>query len=506
MKKSNSYEVFHKLAILGSYQYSLAKALETLNMKSVYIYGFGEIGQMLYRQIKGGVNILGIIDVKKAQTEAEYEGVPIFLPEQIPNDDSIIIITPAAYVVDIAWSLMQSGIEHKRLWSFNMLLDVVLKYGIDEKLECDYTKQFLVEGASFENKGAQAMLFTAISEIRRRYPKALIWYMPNESLASYNESLRNKYNMLYVPCDFSTGSNFFEILHNLTAIVDVSGYALAPHFKNNKIIPMTRAAWDYNIPLYFMPQSFGPLDFEEEVNEEYKTLLPTAKAIFARERQGYEEMREKYHLENIQLSKDLVLQNKSLDLESIYTGVPDFSKYHISEQNAVAIIPNAKTYIFGNKQEILKMYKEVIDYLIQLGKKVYIVCHSNDQEVSDDIYTMYKEKESVILYDKEIDCIGYSALVQNFQYVIASRYHAIVHAYKENIPCIAIGWAEKYKELLNSFQQEQYIFDVREGIDVSTLKEAIVQMDANYQKEKLIIADILPEMQKRNCFDVLSEL
>ena len=37
-------------------------------------------------------------------------------------------------------------------------------------------------------------------------------------------------------------SEVYELVHNLTAIVDVSGYALATHFKSARTIPLTQMA------------------------------------------------------------------------------------------------------------------------------------------------------------------------------------------------------------------------------------------------------------------------
>lgn len=505
-KKSNSSQVFRKLALLGSYHISFPNVLKMMNIKSTYIYGFGEIGQILYRYIKDEIKIEGIIDKGKSKEKKTHEGIDIISPEEIPDNNVAIIVTPSAYVVDIISQLLQRGIQKERLWSFNVLLDIALKYGTNIHDKIDFSKQFLITGANFENKGAQAMLFTAVSEIRKRYPKAIIWYMVNGNIKIYTEDVKQRYNMLFLMGGLNPDSQVYESMHNITAMVDVSGYTLASHFKNSKIIPIMQIAFEYNIPLYFMPQSFGPLDFKEEVHVVLRELLPTAKVIFAREKQGYDEMKEKYHLQNIYLSKDLVLQNEELDLESIYTEVPDLSKYDIGVENAVAIIPNTQTYVFGNKLKVLNMYKEIIDLLLSLGKKVYIVGHSDDQEVSEDIYAMYTDSEDVLLYDQEFDCIGYSTLVRNFQYIIASRYHAIVHALKEGTPCIAIGWAEKYIELMNGFEQKEYVFDVRNEMNVKAIVDAVAMMDKSFENTSMRIKELLPKFQAENCFDVLSGL
>ena len=75
-KRDNSFDVFHKLALLYSYRGSFAKALKVLKVQSVYIYGFGEIGQMLYRLIKDKIKIEEIQDlIETSLKEKKYDEV-----------------------------------------------------------------------------------------------------------------------------------------------------------------------------------------------------------------------------------------------------------------------------------------------------------------------------------------------------------------------------------------------------------------------------------------------
>ena len=97
----------------------------------------------------------------------------------------------------------------------------------------------------------------------------------------------------------------------------------------------------------------------------------------------------------------------------------------------------------------------------------------------------------------------FAEFIEHFQYIIASRYHAIVQAYKKGIPCMVIGWAEKYRELLQIFGQAQYLFDVRSSIDIKKVEDTLEMMNASYKAERKSIRDILSDVQKENCFDIL---
>ena len=96
-----------------------------------------------------------------------------------------------------------------------------------------------------------------------------------------------------------------------------------------------------------------------------------------------------------------------------------------------------------------------------------------------------------------------SELMKQFEFVIGSRYHSLVHAYKNSIPCIALGWAQKYQSLLTKFGQTEYWLDVRDAITEQDVEKAIKAMTVNRGKEIKRIADILHSVQAENVFDVL---
>lgn len=46
-----------------------------------------------------------------------------------------------------------------------------------------FMKQFMITGANFRNKGAQAMLFVTVDELRRRYPDCRIYFATSERIS-----------------------------------------------------------------------------------------------------------------------------------------------------------------------------------------------------------------------------------------------------------------------------------------------------------------------------------
>ena len=95
--------------------------------------------------------------------------------------------------------------------------------------------------------------------------------------------------------------------------------------------------------------------------------------------------------------------------------------------------------------------------------------------------------------------------MKQFQYLVASRFHSIVHAFKNGIPCIALGWATKYHDLLNLFDQGQYILDVRNDIGEAEMLAIIDRMNARYLEESAKIRKGLAAVQKQNVFDIVTQ-
>ena len=116
---------------------------------------------------------------------------------------------------------------------------------------------------------------------------------------------------------------------------------------------------------------------------------------------------------------------------------------------------------------------------------------------------MYKDEDRVHLIEEELSCIEYEKVIVFFDFVIASRYHSIVHSYKAGTPAIIIGWATKYYELAQEMHQEKYHIDVRKELRVEKILNLVEIMHLNYQNESEIIRKEVSELQRHNLFDVL---
>lgn len=399
----------------------------------------------------------------------------------------------------------------------------------------------LITGAQFHNKGAQSLLFTVMSELRSRYENVEIYYLPIDDCFQY-EPENYRFHLVfddlayldYIRQGKDVSSSLYRcgkeiikwVLRHRTkkilrlsrvwpivnAVVDVSGYALTSKFElrgTYRYIRHINMAKKRGIPVILMPQSFGPFEYsDEKVKLLLCDALNSADCIFAREAEGADALAGIGVDQNVKQSADLVLQSKEVDWRYVFTGKPILSAPVLQTENNVAVIPNTQLYRYGSKNQVLQTYRTIIKKLLQAGKRVYIFRHSNDLVACEDIYAMFSDNNHVNLIREEMSCLEYSIFVQQFDFIVASRFHSIVHAYREGIPAFILGWAIKYHNLASLVQQESYVFDGTNAAsdNQDAMLRQLEKMIENYAQESIVIRRSLEQIQANNCYDACDSI
>ena len=332
-------------------------------------------------------------------------------------------------------------------------------------------KKVLVVGANFVNKGAQSMLFTVTNEIKKRYSDCDVYFACNGEKYSENNYVFKRLLYTKLSQDLALGKhvnyiNFSKIfiknfakfilgrskdlfqiydakkiIPEINLIIDVSGYALADicnPSEHEYYLDNIRIAKKYDIPIILMPQSFGPFNYSEEnsyIIDGIRELLPYCRAIYARENEGYEYL-QKFNLNNLRYSTDLVLQNISIDKKNVCKTTYKAIVPKI-EEHSIAVIPNYHCFASGLEEHSYSLYYKIIKTLLDYKKNVYIFRHASfDLEICRKIKSMFKNEERVHLIEREFDCIEYDEFIKKFEFIICSRYHGCVHAFKNYVPNI----------------------------------------------------------------------
>ena len=155
-------------------------------------------------------------------------------------------------------------------------------------------------------------------------------------------------------------------------------------------------------------------------------------------------------------------------------------------------------------EEALRLYTAAIGAVLRQGHRVCILSHASvDIPLCKKLKASFKSDDRVILLEQDFNCLEFNELVKRFPFLIASRFHALVHAYKNAVPCIAIGWAVKYQNLLKTFEQERFAFDVGKELHEEELDSAIARLSVTWREKAERIRQHLQAIQENNVFDVL---
>ncbi|WP_338240850.1 polysaccharide pyruvyl transferase family protein [Aurantiacibacter hainanensis] len=292
-----------------------------------------------------------------------------------------------------------------------------------------------------------------------------------------------------------------KALQEADAIFDASGYTLGSGWSKGageRLLDTIRMARRYGKKIVLMPQSFGPFDWGEDDDAEYlqrvKHELSYCSKVYAREREGYECLKA-LGLNNVELSADIVLREKPFPTSSDILESGSAQSIEYPDEDSVGFIVNENLFRIGDPAKVRALYARILDKLVDSGEKVYFLNTSTaDLDLTEEILKESKNRDKVTVITGDYSSPTLIEMISRFKYVVASRYHSIIFAYRSGVPAIIFGWAAKYTDLAAHFQQQDYVFDVRNpGFD--QIIEKIDEMSVRYSEESKRIKEGLAKIQ-----------
>lgn len=379
-------------------------------------------------------------------------------------------------------------------------------------------KNIIIIGGNFLNKGSQAMIFTVVDNIKKCFFDRKIYLF---SFLDYEKIESEKYNFEIIPWNHElriklSGSfhqylvfyyKKFRNLENLIKnifmdteiIIDISGYSFSSQMGQGWLTYILDIiiAKRYSISYYIFPQSIGPFEFSLKHRIFFyplaKAYLKYPKKIYVRENDGLRYIRQ-FTKFNVKKSYDIVLQHNKYDLNHIFNRKINLKEFKI-QSNSVGIIPNRRVFERIDSVKIYEIYRLIIKKLLENGKTIYILRHSfEDLNICKNIKNFFKNNKRVKLIEDDLNVFEIENIINKFDFIVASRYHSIIHSYRCGIPVIAIGWAVKYNELLELFDQSIYNFNIKNQLENYDFIKKLDLMLSNYNHEKNIITIKLNEI------------
>lgn len=386
----------------------------------------------------------------------------------------------------------------------------------------------VITGGELFNKGAQSMTFTVVNEVKKRFPEAQVTLLSTPDFVR-SKAEKQTYNFDIMPWDLRfklrrygmfkpfIAARYFSAeeeqlawdrFNNADLLLDVSGFGLASVFSFHRIANYlldVALAKRQQVPMVLMPQSFGPFNFSGKSKWLFNVLAPKLirypKIIYARERDGMKYLERLATLNTVKKSVDLVLQSDEIALERVFKVVPsaDFE----CGDNCVAVVPNQKVKLHGSANSVEEVFSALIQTLLDKGKKVYLLRHSfEDKSFIETLQARFSDNPNVVAIVDDLNALQLENIISKMQYIIASRYHAVVHAYRQNIPCLVLGWAVKYQELTALLGQQDYCVDLTQVVAGNVMQDKLLKLDEQHPHERQKLAEQMEQVrQQYNVFD-----
>lgn len=322
-------------------------------------------------------------------------------------------------------------------------------------------KRHVIElrGVEFHNKGAELMLYAILNRVRRELP-GVVFVMETRSNAPIHKQrsvgIHTKLNMKKYGIDTSFWGRCiplylrnkmgFVLEKDISIVLDGSGFAFGDFWGANKAgqrLADHIENWkNQGKKVIMLSQAFG--DFKDEaLRNKMSIILNHADLIFARDHYSYQ------YLQKISANKKHI--HLRPDFTNLINGtVPDYFNPAIYE---IGIIPNHKlldSRVFSSNDEYLEFLNSVILFILKKGKKPFFLIHegSKDLKIAAQVNERYHLKVPVL---KVEDPLHVKGIIGNSHAIVTSRFHGLVSALSQAIPCLCIGWSHKYLALMEDY-------------------------------------------------------
>lgn len=396
----------------------------------------------------------------------------------------------------------------------------------------------LINGGNFTNKGAEAMLLTARAQLVKRLPgtQFTVWCPPPAEISQALESgflvgtPWDYSGWRSVPAvrrviDLSRGARWLlrhrrstqlpslmsslerssaaqkayaeSRLGHFDALVDLSGYAYGARFGRgpfHRIAPLMELCEKSGAPAFFLPQAWGPFESDESSKAVRAMLSSTRNHYYSRDSVSSR------HLETALDLPEFAVP-ACPDIAFLFDrGTPSQGQHILrsmgvsGERPIVALAPNCRAYERSSGEASGNQYLQVLAALARHcihRHGVDIVLQANEmREGNQRIDDRYLCGLLAVAIDRPGRCFTTPqvlraeesrALLGCARYVVGSRYHSLVFALSQGIPCLGVSWSHKYGELLRDFGLGDYLLcvqDLNEDSLVDTFDRGWAARDA----------------------------
>lgn len=324
---------------------------------------------------------------------------------------------------------------------------------------------FEIHGTGTHNRGAELMAIAISDKIKLMYPNSEI--IVGSTFGTFKEI--NKYGF-YTSSRIESRQKkpiltllaaFFnkKIINpkNVNVIFDASGFAFSDQWGVNpgkRLLGKLNEGYRDSQLFIMLPQALGSFN-DKAVYDLVKRLFQRAEMVFARDNQSFN-----YANGVVEKSENLI--KKAPDF-TIAISPQEDNSVKLPEK-FVAIVPNIRMLDKSDSPEkYLNFLATSILHIKKNNLTPLFVIHDAQEdckvvsalgEIANNIGIVQHENPKVLKY-----------ILGKAEFVIGSRFHALVSSMSQGVPCIGAGWSHKYPELFQDFSNRDGLIDDLGDID-----------------------------------------
>lgn len=362
-----------------------------------------------------------------------------------------------------------------------------------------------------QNRGCEAIIRTAVSEIKKVFPKAVIdlasYYPETDAVLKplVNEIFSQKpveikkyswgwfcaavYYKIFKNDAFAHRLTFRAILsrkNNYDVFISVGGDNYC-YGESSDIYTLDREIKKAGKKLILWGASVGEEDLSPAKIEDLKSF----DLILARETLT-EAVLKNAGCKNVKLVADgaFLMEKTELPLPEGFLEQQtigfNFSPL-VAKKN-----PQAKQAAFQLIEHIL----DTTDFNIALLPHV-IFQGNNDYEILQEFLEQYKATQRILLLPDHLNATEYKGYIAKMRYFIGARTHATIAAYSTGVPTMVLGYSVKSKGIAKDiFGEEKLVLGIDEISDASKLIAKFEEMKREEQMLKEVLKNKIPQIKE----------
>lgn len=317
-----------------------------------------------------------------------------------------------------------------------------------------------IRGVDFVNKGAELMLHAVVQQVSSWHEDNIVAIRPK--IGSFRQRAElGLYQLVWSDKKIPFAGSIIHTIANLTpqklrhtygittysevqAIFDASGFAYSDQWGPGKSEVMAKLAKKWKIKgkkIILLPQAFGPFT-NTRVKDAFLQVLDNVDLVFARDDVSYN------HLIDLGGSSSSI--KIAPDFTNLVKGrVPEYFETKLKQS---CVIPNSRMLdktTEATRNHYISFLEECIKQLIKLGSEPFILIHqTTDYELALQLQNKFDQSIKIIL---ESDPSYIKGILSSCYLVISSRFHGLISALSQGVPCLAAGWSHKYRMLLEDY-------------------------------------------------------